>query len=115
MKKLLFLTTLLLPAFLLARTVTINTGAFRVQLNDYGRIRIFRGDGTRNMDRISLLAGISSSAVFDYYADAGTRRATDSTGSTLPQSLEIFGVFDNSYTGAAPAVAGKCSHIYLDG
>ncbi len=111
MKKLLLFTVLLLPAFVLARTVTINTGAFSVQLNDYGRIRIFSSNGTRNMDRISLLAGISSSAVFDYYSDGGTRRPTDSTGSTLPQSLEIFGVFDNSYSGAAPAVA-ESVHIY---
>lgn len=111
MKKLVLCLILMLPAVSVARTVTINTGMFQVQLNDYGRIRIFSADGTRNMDRVSLLAGLNASDVFDYYEDAGTRRATDSTGSTFPQSLEIFGVFDNSYTGYPPAVA-ESVHIY---
>uniref|UniRef100_A0A7V4E5H1 T9SS type A sorting domain-containing protein n=2 Tax=candidate division WOR-3 bacterium TaxID=2052148 RepID=A0A7V4E5H1_UNCW3 len=102
---------IVLPVVLFARTVTINTGQFQIQLNDYGRIRVFTTDGTRNMDRISLLVGLNSSAVFDYYSDAGTRRATDSTGNTLPQSLEMFGVFDNSYSNLPPAVS-ESLHIY---
>lgn len=102
---------LVLPAVLLGRTVTINTGSFQIQLNDYGRIRVFNAAGTRQMDRVSLLAGVSESAVFDYRADGGTRLATDSTGGTYLGSYEIFGVFDNSYSNLPPAVA-ESLHIY---
>ncbi|MEO0229200.1 MAG: T9SS type A sorting domain-containing protein [candidate division WOR-3 bacterium] len=102
---------ILLPALLLGRTVTINTGSFQIQLNDFGRIRVLNTAGTRQMDRVSLLAGVSESAVFDYRADGNTRTATDSTGGTYLNSFEIYGVFDNSYSNLPPAVA-ESVHIY---
>lgn len=57
------------PATALAVTVSIQNGHFEVQLAHYGRLRILDDAGTQQIDRISILVGVSETAVFNYRND----------------------------------------------
>ena len=83
---------------------TFNTGAIEVDVNVYGRIRLYSADGTRHLQRGSILAGTSSSAVFDYQNDAEELETTTLVADPELSDFEIYGAFDNSYSGDPPDV-----------
>lgn len=83
------------------------TGPLEVSVNQYGRIRLFDGDGYRHLQRASILVGTSSSAVFDYTNDSEEYEPTVLVTSPLISDFEIYGAYDNAYSGAPPAVIVK--------
>jgi len=83
------------------------TGPMEVSVNQYGRIRLFDGDGTRHLQRASILVGTSSTAVFDYTNDSEEYEPTVLVTTPLISDFEIYGAYDNSYSGAPPAVIVK--------
>lgn len=81
------------------------TGGIGVNLNNFGRVRIFSDNAvTRQVDRSSVLVGVSSSAVFDYTQDAGTVTAASTVGSPTISDFEVTGVIDNSDSNLPPNV-----------
>jgi hypothetical protein len=88
---------------------TFSTGAMDVNVNQYGRIRLFTPDGTRHLQRASVLVGVSESAVFDYTNDAEELEPTVLIENPLLSDFEIRGAYDNSYSGAPPDVIVRLS------
>jgi hypothetical protein len=86
---------------------TFSTGAMDVNVNNYGRIRLFTPDGTRHLQRASILVGASETAVFDYVNDAEELEPTILVENPVMSDFEIKGAYDNSYSGAPPAVIAR--------
>jgi hypothetical protein len=81
------------------------TGGVGVNLNNFGRVRIFSDNGTtRQIDRSSVLVGVSSTAVFDYTQDAGTVTAPSTVGTPALSDFEVTGAIDNSDSNLPPNV-----------
>jgi Secretion system C-terminal sorting domain len=88
------------------------TGGIGVTLSQYGRIRIFSDSlTTRQVDRSSLLVGVSSSAVFDYTEDAENVVAPATVSSPQNSDYEATVTIDNSYSSLPPAVEAE-EHIF---
>lgn len=74
------------------------TGGIGISLSNYGRIRVYSDNlTTRQVDRSSVLVGVSSSAVFDYAIDAGTVSSAATVGSPTLGDNEVTVTIDNSY------------------
>ncbi len=86
---------------------TFNTGALGVDVNEYGKIEIFNSAGLYQLWRTSILVGTSSTAVFDYQNDAESLEATALVSNPTQSDFEIYGAFDNTYSGAPPDVIVK--------
>lgn len=86
---------------------SFNTGAFEVDINQYGRVRLLDGDGTTHLERSSILVGTSVNAVFDYENDAGELDSTRLVASPQVSDFEIYGSYDNSFSGAPPDIIEK--------
>lgn len=83
---------------------SFNTGALEVNINQYGRVRLFTPDGTRHLQRASILVATAPTAVFDYNNDAEELEATALVSNPMMSDFELYGSVDNSYSGAPPAV-----------
>lgn len=83
---------------------SFNTGAIEISVNQYGRIRLFTPDGTRHLQRASILVGTTPTTVFDYQNDAEELEPTVLVTSPSMSDFEIYGAYDNSYSGEPPAV-----------
>lgn len=81
-----------------------NTGALQVDVNVYGRIRLYTPDDVRHLQRASILAGISASSVFDYQNDAEELEPTVLVDDPQMSDFEIYGAYDNSYSSLPPDV-----------
>lgn len=98
--------------FLLASVFTMDslaqsfyTGSIGINLNNFGRVRVFSDNlTTRQVDRSSVLVGVSSTAVFDYTQDAGTVTAATTVASPTLSDHEVTGVIDNSDSNLPPNV-----------
>lgn len=90
------------------------TGGIGVTLNDYGRIRIFSDNlTTRQVDRSSILVGVSQSAVFDYTEDAENIMPPATVINPLFSDYEATVGIDNSYNGQFfPPQVEVDEHIY---
>ncbi len=90
------------------------TGGVGVTLNDYGRIRIFSDNlTTRQVDRSSILVGVSQSAVFDYTEDAENIVPPTTVINPLFSDYEATVGIDNSYNGQFfPPQVEVDEHIY---
>jgi hypothetical protein len=86
---------------------TFNTGALRVDVNQYGRIRLFTPDGTRHLQRASILVGTSPTTVFDYTNDSEELEPTVLVTNPSQSDFEIYGAYDNAYSGLPPDVIVK--------
>jgi hypothetical protein len=86
---------------------TFTTGAIGVDVNEYGKIELFNSAGLYQLWRTSILVGKSESAVFDYQNDAEQNEPTVLVGNPLLSDFEIYGAYDNTYSGAPPAVTVK--------
>lgn len=102
-------TLLLFAAALLLITegfsqASFNTGVMEVTVSQYGRIRLYSADGTTQLQRISVLVGTSPTEVFDYQNDAEELELTVLVADPGASDFEIYGAYDNSYSGAPPAI-----------
>jgi hypothetical protein len=86
---------------------TINTGAIGVDINEYGKIELFNSAGIYQMWRTSILVGAMDTAVFDYQNDAEQLDPTVLVDNPTLSDFEIYGAYDNSYSGLPPAVIVK--------
>jgi hypothetical protein len=108
MKKiLLFLTVMLLLIADSYSQASFSTGALKVDVNIYGRIRLFTPDGTRHLQRASILVGTSPTSVFDYNNDAESLDPTILVTNPTMSDFEIYGSYDNAYSGLPPDVIVK--------
>jgi hypothetical protein len=83
---------------------SFTTGALEVSVNEYGRIRLFTPDGTRHLQRASILVGTSPTTVFDYTNDAEELEPTVLVANPAMSDFEIYGASDNSYSSLPPDV-----------
>ncbi len=110
-KTLLFLAIFLSLASGAYSQAEFNTGTLELVVNEYGRIRLFSEDGTRQLQRASILAGTSITSVFDYTNDAEALEPTVLVTDPQLSDFEIYGAYDNSYSGLPPAVEVRL-HAY---
>ena len=117
----LLLTILILFGFILSNQTTaqeFETGTFAISVNDYGRMRAYTPDllGLRQIERASVLVGAAPTAVFDYYEDADTETASHNVEEPFYSDYEIFGEFNNNYSGNPPNVLASESFMgWTDG
>ncbi len=86
---------------------SFTTGALELNVNQYGRIRLFTPDATRQLQRASILVGTSPTTVFDYDTDAEELEPTVLVANPLLSDFEIYGAYDNSYSSLPPDVIIK--------
>lgn len=81
------------------------TGGIGITQSNGGRTRIFSDNlTTRQIERISILVGVSSSAVFDYNEDQDVEIAAATVSSPLLSDFEVTSTINNSYSGLPPNV-----------
>jgi hypothetical protein len=83
---------------------SFTTGALEVDVNQYGRIRLFTPDGTRHLQRASILVETSPTSVFDYTNDAEELEPTVLVANPTSSDFEIYGAYDNAYSLLPPDV-----------
>ncbi|MGQ9644094.1 MAG: hypothetical protein ACUVT3_09580, partial [Ignavibacterium sp.] len=85
---------------------TFETGSMAVTVNAYGRIRAYLPDtnGTKHIERISPLVGISSDAVFDYQNDMEVEEPTSLIITPPLSDFELVGAYNNAYSAEPPNV-----------
>ena len=108
MKKILLFSALML-LFILDSfpQASFTTGALEVDVSQYGRIRLFTPDAVRHLQRASILVGTSPTAVFDYTNDAEQYEPTVLVSNPTLSDYEIYGAYDNAYSGLPPDVIVK--------
>lgn len=87
--------------------VTYSTGAMNVYVGTYGKIRLFTPDGIRHLQRATILVGTSPTSVFDHELDAEVVDPTVLVATPLSSDYETYGAYNNSFSGAPPAVMVK--------
>ena len=81
------------------------TGGIGIAIYEYGRIRVYSDNlTTRQVDRSSILVGVSSTAVFDYNEDAENVIPPATVSSPQYGDYEVTVTTDNSYSSLPPAV-----------
>lgn len=81
------------------------TGNIGVTLSNFGRIRVYSDNlVTWQIDRTSLLVGVSPTAVFDYTQDAGTVTPATTVSSPSLSDFEVTGTIDNSDSNLPPEI-----------
>ena len=104
------LVSLLASAGLFGQAV-IDNGEIRVALENYGEIEVFSPatatDTVFQIDRMSLLTGVSVDAVFDYFEDADNVSAPEAVLQPMLSDFELRGTFDNFFSQEPPAVVEK--------
>ncbi len=83
---------------------SFNTGVMEISVNQYGRIRLFTPDGVMQLQRASILVGTTPTTVFDYQNDAEELEPTVLVANPAMSDFEIYGAYDNTYSGDPPAV-----------
>jgi hypothetical protein len=106
-QSLLFLAIMLLSIADGFSQASFTTGALEVAVSNYGRIRLYTPDGTRHLQRASILVGSSPTAVFDYQNDAEALDPTILVTNPAISDFEIYGSYDNSYSSLPPDVIVK--------
>lgn len=114
MKKTLLIATaivslLLIDAASLYAQAAFNTGELGVIINSYGRIRIYTPDtsGVQQLERMTILVGTGSNAVFDYQKDAEEEDPTVNVSSPAVSDYEIYGSYNNTYSFDPPDILEK--------
>jgi hypothetical protein len=93
---------------------SFTTGALEVSVSEYGRIRLFTPDGTRHLQRASILVATSPTEVFDYTNDAEEYEPTVLVANPVSSNYEIYGAYDNAYSGLPPDVIVKLNAFGWD-
>ena len=109
MKKLLLFQAALMLLFIVNgySQVTFSTGAMDVYIGQYGKLRLFTPDGTKHMQLGALLVGTSPTSVFDHENDAEVVDPTTLVANPAKSDFEIYGAYDNAYSGDPPNVLLK--------
>lgn len=82
------------------------TGAIGVNQSNGGRQRVFSDNlTTRQIERISILVGVSTSAVFDYNEDQNSEVPAATVGSPLMSDFEVTSTINNTYSNLPPNVS----------
>lgn len=109
MKRLFILFTVSLTFFVFATDFfaqSFFTGAIGVNQSNGGRQRVFSDNlSTRQMERISILVGVSSSAVFDYNEDQNSEIPAATVASPLLSDFEVTSTINNTYSNLPPNVS----------
>ena len=89
------------------------TGKIGVIVNSYGRFRFYVPDtsAARSIDRLSVLVGVNSDEVFDYNNDQDVEDSTTNVDPPTFGDYEIYGSYNNNYSGAPPDVLVKM-HVF---
>jgi hypothetical protein len=86
-------------------------GAIDVVLNDYGRIRLYEpltgGIYVKQLERLSILVGVDSTAVFDYKNDAESEDTARTIESPALSDHELYGAVDYEWSYSPPDVLVK--------
>jgi len=100
---------LLLSAIDLYAQAEFETGALGVRVSVYGRIRVYAPalDNVQQLERLTALVGTGSSTVFDYYNDWDTEESPVLVASPQISDFEIYGSYNNAYSGIAPNILAK--------
>jgi hypothetical protein len=115
-KNLLFLAVMLFLSINSYSQASFSTGAIGVDVNEYGKIELFNSAGIYQLWRTSILVGTSETAVFDYQNDAEQNEPTVLVENPLLSDFEIYGAYDNTYSGEPPAVTVKLNaYAWTDG
>ncbi len=81
------------------------TGTIGVTQSNGGRTRVYSDNlTTRQFERISILVGVSTSAVFDYNEDQDVLINAATVTSPLLSDFEVTSTINNSYSGLPPVV-----------
>lgn len=100
----LFLSTVLLLGIEISAQ-SFYTGAIGVTQSNGGRTRIFSDNLTsRQIDRASILVGVSSTAVFDYNEDQDALIPAATVTSPTLSDFEVTSTINNSYSNLPPNV-----------
>lgn len=86
---------------------SFNTGGIEVYVNQYGRIRLYAADGIQQLERASILVGVSETEVFDYTNDSEELDPTELVANPTLSDFEIYGSYDNAYSELPPEVIVK--------
>jgi hypothetical protein len=86
---------------------SFTTGALEVDVNQYGRIRLYTPDAIRHLQRASILVETSPTSVFDYTNDSEQLEPTVLVANPTKSDFENYDAYDNSYSGLPPAVNVK--------
>ncbi|MGQ9561838.1 MAG: hypothetical protein ACUVWA_15210, partial [Candidatus Oleimicrobiaceae bacterium] len=89
------------------------TGAVGLYLSSAGQIRLYApsNSGTRHVGRITMSAGLSKDAVFDYIEDADKVINAYKLTTPTKADVELYTVSDNSYSHLPPEVQVRV-HLY---
>ena len=88
--------------------VTVNTGTMQIYLSSYGKFRILTPDGTRQLDRASILVGTPDAAVYDFNNDVNTiLEATTNVANPVLSDFEISGAYGRDASSSLPDVKQK--------
>lgn len=88
--------------------VTVNTGAMQIYMSSYGKFRLLTTDGTRQLDRASILVGTSDAAVYDFNNDVNTvLEATKNVATPSLSDYEIYGAYGRDASSSLPDVKQK--------
>ncbi len=84
------------------------TGEIGVRLGDYGRIRILTPDlspdALHQLDRVSVIVGVSPTAVYTFSVDADNETDPVSITPAAVGDFELFGAFNNDFSNEPPDV-----------
>jgi len=81
------------------------TGGIGISQSNGGRTRVYSDNlTTKQIERISILVGVSSSAVFDYNEDQDVLINAATVASPLLSDFEVTSTINNSYSGLPPVV-----------
>ena len=87
------------------------TGAIGVTQSNGGRTRVFSDNlTTRQIDRISVLVGVSEDLVYDYDQDQGALINAATVGSPLLSDFEVTSTINNSYSNLPPNIEVAINH-----
>jgi hypothetical protein len=93
--------------------ITFNTGKIGVRLSHAGSIRLITPttSGSRQLDRINIIAALSEKAVCDYNEDQDSVRSAYQVTTPTIADIEAVAVYDNWYSNLPPDVTFRV-HIY---
>jgi hypothetical protein len=84
---------------------SFDTGTMGIEVSDVGRIRVHKpAIGTRQIDRSSILVGVSETAVFDYTNDADNEAPMNNVLTPLWSDFQIYGAVNNNFSNNPPDV-----------
>jgi hypothetical protein len=107
-KTLLFLAVMLLCITESYSQADFTTGPLKVEVDEYGGIGLLNMDnGLYQLYRAAILVGTSQTSVFNYKLDAGVEDPTVLVASPTFSDFEIYGAYNNVYSGLPPDVIVK--------